>query len=62
MRYLGRNVDGKREKAMVTKDVLDLSDERKDLKKKRCEAQGAKEYREANRRIQNAIKKQRRTG
>ena len=40
-----------------TKDILDLCDERRDLKKKRYEAEGAKEYREANRRIQNAVKK-----
>ena len=32
-------------------------DERRDLKKKRYEAEGAKEYREANRRIQKAVKK-----
>ena len=41
----------------VTKDVLNLSDERRDLKKKRYEAKGAKEFREANRRIQKAVKK-----
>ena len=29
----------------------------RNLKKKRYEAEGAKEYREANRRIQNAVKK-----
>ena len=45
------------EKPWVTKDVLDLCDERRDLKKKRYEAEGAKEYREANRRIQKAVKK-----
>ena len=55
VRYLGRNVAGK--KPWVTKDVLDLCDERRDLKKKRYEAEGAKEYREANRRIQKAVKK-----
>ena len=32
-------------------------DERRDLKKKQYEAEGAKEYREANRRIQKAVKK-----
>ena len=42
---------------MVTNDVLDLCDERRDLKKKRYEAEGANEYREANRRIQKALKK-----
>ena len=55
VRYLGRNAAGK--KPLFTKDVLDLCDERKDLKKKRYEAEGAKEYREANRRIQKAVKK-----
>ena len=37
--------------------VLDLCDERRDLKNKRYEAEGAKEYMEANRRIQKAVKK-----
>ena len=41
VRYLSRNV----------------GDERRDLKKKRYEAEGAKEYREANERIQKAVKK-----
>ena len=47
----------RRKKPWVTKDVLDLCDERRDLKKKRYEAEGAKEYREGNRRIQKAVKK-----
>ena len=47
----------RRKKPWVTKDVLDLRDERRDLKKKQYEAEGAKEYREANRRIQKAVKK-----
>ena len=47
----------RRKKSWVTKDVLDLCDERRDLKKKRYEAEGAKEYREANRRVQKAAKK-----
>ena len=47
----------RRKKPWVTKDVLDLCDERRDLKQKRYEAEGAKEYREANRRIQKAAKK-----
>ena len=46
-----------RKKPRITKDVLDLSGERRDLKKKRYEAEGAKEYREANRGIQKAVKK-----
>ena len=45
-----------RKKPWVTKDVLDLCDERRDLKKW-YEAEGAKEYREANRRIQKAVMK-----
>ena len=47
----------RRKKSWVTKDVLDLCDERRDLKKKRYEAEGAKEYREANRRAQKTVKK-----
>ena len=46
----------RRKKQWVTKDVLDLCDERRDLKK-RYETEGAKEYREGNRRIQTAVKK-----
>ena len=46
-----------RKKPWVTKDVLDLCDERRDLKKKQYEAEGAKEYRETNKRIQKAVKK-----
>ena len=38
----------RRKKSWVTKDVLDLCDERRDLKKKRYEVEGVKEYREAN--------------
>ena len=52
-----RRKDRPRKKPWVTKDYLDLCDERRDLKKKRYEAEGAKEYREANRRIQKAAKK-----
>ena len=47
----------RRKKPWVTKDVLDLCDERRDLKKKRYEAEGAKEYKEANRRVKKAVKK-----
>ena len=53
--YLGRKAAGKSHGS--TKRVLDLCDERRDLKKKRYEAEGAKEYREANRRNQKAVKK-----
>ena len=42
---------------MVTKDVLDLCNERRDLVKQRYEAEGAKQYREANRGIQKEVKK-----
>ena len=47
----------RRKKPCITRDVLDLCDQRRDLKKKRCKAEGAKEYREANKRIQKAVKK-----
>ena len=46
-----------RRMSWVTKDALDLCDERRDLRKKRYEADGAKEYREANKRIQKAVKR-----
>ena len=38
------------------RDVFDIYDERRDFRKKRYEAEGAKEYREANKRVQKAIK------
>ena len=47
----------RRKKPWVTKDGLDLCDERRNLKKKRYEAGGANEYKEANERIQMAVKK-----
>ena len=47
----------RRKKPWVTRDILDLCDERRNLKKKRYEAEGAKGYREANKRIQKAVKK-----
>ena len=47
----------RKKKPWVTKDVLKLCDERRDLKKQQYEEEGAKEYREANRRIQKAVKK-----
>ena len=55
VRYVVMNAAGKTHGS--PKDVLDLCDERRDLKKKRYEAEGAKEYREANRRVQKAVKK-----
>ena len=50
---LGKIRRGK--KPWAFRDVLDLCDERRNLKKKRYEAEGAKEYREANKRIQKAV-------
>ena len=44
-------------KTFITRDVRNLCDERIDLKKRRYEAQGAKEYRKLNKRIQKAVKK-----
>ena len=51
VRDLGKKVAGK------SKDVLDLCDERRDLKKKRYKPEDDKEYREANNRIQKEEKK-----
>ena len=45
-------------KNWVTRDVLDLSGERRDLKKRRYEEEGAKEYRKANKKVQKALKKE----
>ena len=47
----------RRKKPCVTRDVLDLCDGRRNLEKKRYEAEGAEEFREANRTIQKAVKK-----
>ena len=47
----------RRKKPWVTRDALDLCAERRDLKKKRYDIEGAKEYREANKRIQKTMKK-----
>ena len=52
----------RRNKPWITKDVLDLGDERRTLKKTCYVVEGAKAHREANKRIQKAVKKQRRTG
>ena len=45
-----------RKKPWIIKDVLDLCDDRRDLKKRRYEVEGAKAYREDNKRIQKAVK------
>ena len=47
----------RRKKPRVPKDVLDLCDERRSLKKKRYKAEGANKSREANKRIQKAVKR-----
>ena len=44
-------------KPLVTRDILDPCDERRDLKKKQYEAEGEKENRGANKRTQKAVKK-----
>ena len=49
------NVAGK--KPWVTRDVFDLCDEWRELKKQRYEAEGAKAYRKQNTRIQKSMKK-----
>ena len=43
-----------RKKPWITINILDLCDERRDLKKKRYEAKRAKAYKEANQRIKMA--------
>ena len=46
-----------RNKPWISREVLDPFDDSRDLKKKRYEAEGAKEYRDAHRRFQMAVKK-----
>ena len=46
-----------RKKPWVAIDILDLCDERRDLKKKRYKTEGAREYRKEKKRIQKAVKK-----
>ena len=43
-------MERRRKKPLVTRDVLDLCDEKRDLNKKRYEAEGTKEHREVNKR------------
>ena len=47
----------RRKKVWVTRDVVDLCDDRRNLKKRRYEEEEAKKYRNANKRVQNALKK-----
>ena len=46
-----------RKKLWVTRDVLDLLNERRDLKKRKYEEEGEKECRKANKKVQKALKK-----
>ena len=46
-----------RKKPWFTRDILDFCDERRDLTKTLYEAEGTKEHKEANKRIQRALKK-----
>ena len=58
--YAASEIFGKerhRKKQWVTRDVLDFCNEGRDLKKKRHETEGAKEYKDANKRIQKEVKK-----
>ena len=47
----------RRKEPRVTRDVLDLYDEGRDLKKRRYEEEGAKKYRKANKGIPKVLKK-----
>ena len=46
----------RRKMPLVTGDVLDLNDGRRDSNKRRYEAEGAEEYKEAKKRLQRAVK------
>ena len=52
----------RRKKPWVTRDVLDLCDKGRDSKTTQYKAVGAKEYREANKKIQKAVKKTKEDG
>ena len=55
MRYLERNDAEK--KPWVTRDILDLGDEKRDSKKKRYDEEGEKDYRKAIKRVKKALQK-----
>ena len=46
----------RKRKPWVTPEILDLCDQRRDLKKKRGESEGAKDYREIKRKIRTEMK------
>ena len=46
-----------KKKPSVTRDILDLFDEIRDLKNRQFKEEGAKEYRKADKRAQKALKK-----
>ena len=46
----------RKRKPWVTPEILDLSDQRRDLRKKRGETEGAKDYREIKRKIRTEMK------
>ena len=54
---LGKNHPVK--KPWVTADLLDLCDKRRELKKKKKDAEGVRQYRAANQEIKKGMKKQR---
>ena len=56
VRYLENNVVGK-SSGSPKMSSTDLCDDRRDLKKRRYEAEGPKAHREANKRIQKAVAK-----
>ena len=47
----------RRKKPWITRDVLDLCDERRDFEKRQCKEEGAQEYRKDNKVVQKALKK-----
>ena len=54
------NIDDQK-KPWVTTDILDLCDKRRELKKKKSEVEGAKQYREINQVIKKSMTKARET-
>ena len=50
----------RRKKTLVTAEILDLCDKRRELKKKRFESEGSEKYKEVNNNIKRCGKKAKR--
>ena len=51
------NIVRRKKKTWITADILDLSDKRRELRKKRFEPEGSEKYKEVNSNIKRCMKK-----